>query len=90
MALSLPLQSGELVLLEADHVQESVDLAFGLCFEFLVQFSQTRLAVVMWVCRAGEDAGSPSIAWAVSVCRLLHLSRRRHCWVVEEEVVHKA
>jgi hypothetical protein len=87
----LPLQGGELVLLEADHVQESVDLAFGLCFEFLMQFSQARLAVVVWVCGSGKDAGSPPpIAWAVSVCRLLHLSRRRYCWVVEKEVVHEA
>jgi hypothetical protein len=91
VTLALSLQGRELVLLQADHVQQSVDLAFGLCFEFLMQFSQARLAVVVWVCGAGENAGSPpSVAWAVSVCRLLHLSRRRHCWVVEEEVVHEA
>jgi hypothetical protein len=39
LALSLALQSGELVLLQADHVQEAVDLAFGFGFEFLVEFS---------------------------------------------------
>jgi hypothetical protein len=62
LSLSLPLQGGELVLLETDHVQQSIDLAFGLCFEFLVQFSQAWLAVVVWVCRASQDARSPSIA----------------------------
>jgi hypothetical protein len=39
LSLALALQSGKLVLLQTDHVQEAVDLAFGFGFEFLVQFS---------------------------------------------------
>jgi hypothetical protein len=75
LSLALALQSGELVLLQADHVQKAVDLAFGFGFEFLVEFSQAWLAVMVRVCcGGGENAGAAAIAWAVVVCGL-HFTR---------------
>jgi hypothetical protein len=42
----LALQGGELVLLQADHMEESVDLTFSLDLHVLVHFSNAGLAVV--------------------------------------------
>ena len=84
----LVLKGGELVLLQADHMKESVDLAFSLDLHVLVHFSQTRLAVVvrhrhMWVVSGcGRDnTGTPARARG-----LLHLARSGDGWIVEREV----
>lgn len=55
----LQLQRGQLFLLQADHVQEAVDLAFGFGFEVLVQGAEAGLAgvVVGWVGGGLEFAG---------------------------------
>ena len=42
------LESRELVLLDADHVQESVDLGFLFVLELLVEFPEAWVAVMGW------------------------------------------
>jgi hypothetical protein len=56
----LALQSGELVLLQSDHVEESVDLAFSLDLHVLVHFSDAGLAVVVRIVseRGRHNAGA--------------------------------
>jgi hypothetical protein len=88
----LALQGGELVLLQADHVEQPVHAAFGLDLHVLVHFSQTRLAVVvrhLWVVAGcGRDnAGTPARARAVG---LLHLAWSGDGRVVQGEVGQQA
>ena len=86
--VGLALQSGELVLLQSDHVEQPVHTPFSLDLHVLVHFSQTRLAVVvrhrhMWVVSGcGRDnTGTPARARG-----LLHLARSGDGWIVEREV----
>jgi len=46
LLLLLPLDGGELILLQANHVKKPVDLGFLLVLQFLVQLAQAGLAVV--------------------------------------------
>jgi hypothetical protein len=56
----LVLKGGELVLLQADHMKESVDLAFSLDLHVLVHFSHAGLAVVVRIAseRGRHNAGA--------------------------------
>lgn len=81
----LALQGGELVLLQADHMEESVDLAFGLDLHVLVHLSNAGLAVVVRITSGSgrHNAGASARARTVS---LLHLAWSGNGRVVEGEV----
>ena len=88
----LTLQGGELVLLQANHVEQPVHTPFGLDLHVLVHFSQTRLAVVVRHRHMGivsgcgrHHAGTPARARG-----LLHLAWSGDGWVVEGEVGQQA